>query len=176
MSDQQTVVNVNLTAPAGTGGPVAPQSAKSLGVAILLWWVLGLFGGHRFYLERPHAKTMLILGISGIVLSLVAIGVLALAVVGVWWFIDVFSLSKWIKEGVAAPIPGTDGPKDLQTALLEEAEGRNGRLTVTQAVKATGKPFKEVEETLQGMVSSGYVDVDNDPNSGVVVYVFGEMK
>lgn len=170
MSDQQTVVNVNLTAPTGTVGPVAVQSPKSFGVALLLWWFLGVFGAHRFYLERPHAKTMLILGVT----------VFGLAVTAVWCLIDVFQLSQWVRERNAAPagkaVAGTPEPKDLQTALLGEAERRNGRLTVTQAVKATGKPFKEVEETLQGMVSSGYVDVDNDPNSGVVVYVFGEMS
>lgn len=88
MSDEQTVVNVNLT--------VAAQPAKSLGMAILLWWFLGAFGGHRFYLERPHAKTMLILGVT----------VVGLAVTAVWCLIDIFRLSEWVRERNSAAVGG----------------------------------------------------------------------
>ena len=54
----------------------------------MFWWFLGLFGGHRFYLELPHAKTMLILGLT-------IVGLLATTV---WALVDVFSLSKWVRE------------------------------------------------------------------------------
>ena len=67
-------------------------------------------------------------------------------------------------------------PKDLQTLRLREAERLNGRLTVSQAVKATGRSFGDGEKCLREMVASGYVDVCNEPGSGVVVYVFEEMK
>ncbi|MCE2454844.1 MAG: TM2 domain-containing protein [Gemmatimonadetes bacterium] len=88
------------------------QPTKSIGVAILLWWFTGLFGGHRFYLEREHAKTMLALGIGGFVLlglgivgllPFLFVGAAVLAAVGVWELIDVFSLSRWVREsGTAA--------------------------------------------------------------------------
>ena len=41
---------------------------------------------------------------------------------------------------------------------------------------ASGKSFKEVEKCLSGMVDSGYVDVDNAPGTGVVTYVFAELR
>ncbi len=64
---------------------------------------------------------------------------------------------------------------DLMRALLEVAERRGGELTVTQGVMASGMDFDEVEECLRGMVDKGYVDVDNAPGSGVVVYRFSEL-
>jgi hypothetical protein len=64
---------------------------------------------------------------------------------------------------------------ELMQRLLEEAEERGGTLTVTQGVAATGLSFETVEETLGDMVASGYVDVDNHPESGVVLYRFTEL-
>ena len=54
MSDQQTVVNVNLTAPMATG--VLPVAPKSTGAAFVFWFFLGTFGAHRFYLNRPSRQ------------------------------------------------------------------------------------------------------------------------
>ena len=172
MSDQQTVVNVNLTAPMATG--VLPVAPKSTGAALVFWFFLGTFGAHRFYLNRPHAKTMLILSLF----------VIPILVTGPWALIDLFSISKWVQEhnavvlgGVPSAVPAgaPPQPQDLSTQLLSEAKQRGGRLSVTQGVMVTGKAFEDVEECLQGMLASGYVDVSNDPDSGVVVYVFGEM-
>lgn len=69
--------------------------------------------------------------------------------------------------------PSDEG--ELKRRLLEEAEERGGALTVTQGVAATGLSFETVEETLGDMVASGYVDVDNHPESGVVLYRFTEL-
>ena len=41
---------------------------------------------------------------------------------------------------------------------------------------ASGKSFEEVEKCLRGMVDQGYVDVDNAPGSGVIVYRFPELS
>lgn len=76
------------------------------------------------------------------------------------------------REGPPAP-PSDEG--ELMRRLLAEAEERGGTLTVTQGVAATGLSFDEVEETLGDMVSSGYVDVGNHPETGVVVYRFTEL-
>lgn len=70
------------------------------------------------------------------------------------------------------------GPPSRETImqrLLAEAESRGGTLTVTQGVAATGLSFSRVEEILHDMVASGYVDVDNAPDTGVVVYRFTEL-
>lgn len=69
--------------------------------------------------------------------------------------------------------PDSDGA--VMQRLLREAERRDGTLTVTQGVAATGLSFDRVEEVLREMVASGYVDVDNAPETGVVIYRFTEL-
>lgn len=59
--------------------------------------------------------------------------------------------------------------------LLKAAEARGGKLSVTQGVIATGLSFFEVESMLQEMLRTGYVEIGNHPETGVVVYDFKEM-
>ena len=181
---QQTIVNVTLAGGVG-GAPLVP--AKSLGAAIALWFVAGGFGAHRFYLGRPHAVTMLVLTLTGVVTAILIVGFFLLAAVGIWVIVDVFSLAAWVNESnarasgllpAAGPQPEAQAikpePAELMTLLLREAERHGNQLTVKQGVLATGRTFNEVAECLNGMVDSGYVDVDNAKGSGVVIYVFGE--
>jgi predicted transcriptional regulator len=63
----------------------------------------------------------------------------------------------------------------LMVQLLKAAEAKGGKLSVTQGVMATGISFAEVEALLKDMVKTGYVEVGNDPESGVVVYEFREL-
>lgn len=65
--------------------------------------------------------------------------------------------------------------QELRTQLLHEAHRGDGKLTVTQAVMASGEDWDIVESCLRDMVQAGYVDVDNEPESGVIVYVFPEL-
>ncbi|MGC9503906.1 protein kinase domain-containing protein [Baaleninema sp.] len=66
--------------------------------------------------------------------------------------------------------------KDQQTVkLIRAASVNGGQLSVTQAVMTTGMSFAETEQLLMELVRTGYVDVDNDPISGVVVYRFREL-
>lgn len=67
-------------------------------------------------------------------------------------------------------------PKEqLMVRLLKAAAAHGGKLSVTQGVMDTGAGFAQVEATLKEMVRSGYVEVDNHPGSGVVVYKFLEL-
>ena len=75
-------------------------------------------------------------------------------------------------EAVAPP---TARPKDLRTRLLRAAHRGDGRLTLTQAVMETEAGFDEVELALHALVTAGHIDVDNDPDSGVVLYLFPEL-
>ena len=63
----------------------------------------------------------------------------------------------------------------LMLALLRAAQRHGGRLSVTAGVIDTGVPFADVERLLKTMVHTGYVYMDNDPATGVVVYVFKEI-
>ena len=62
---------------------------RSTGVAYLIWFFLGMAGGHRFYLRRTaSAVTMLILFMASLALMVVAIGFLGLTILVVWALID----------------------------------------------------------------------------------------
>lgn len=65
--------------------------------------------------------------------------------------------------------------EQLMVKLIDAAEKNAGKLTVTQAVKATGLGFAEVEAALKEMLKSGYVGVDNDYHTGAVTYHFHEI-
>ena len=60
-------------------------------------------------------------------------------------------------------------------ALLRAAQRQGGRLSVSEGVIDTGVSFADVERLLKTMVNTGYVYMDNDPATGVIVYVFKEM-
>ncbi len=63
----------------------------------------------------------------------------------------------------------------LMVQLLRLAKLHGGQLTVTQAVMETGQSFEKIEAELKTMVKSGYADVTNRHDSGVVVYEFLEL-
>jgi TM2 domain-containing membrane protein YozV len=64
---------------------------KSVGVAYLLWFFLGWFGAHRFYLgETGTGVAMAIITVISFFLSFVGIGLLGLAVIGIWVLVDAF--------------------------------------------------------------------------------------
>lgn len=63
----------------------------------------------------------------------------------------------------------------LMVKLVKAAAARGGRLSVTQAVMDTGVNFAKVEATLKEMLKSGYVMVDNHPETGIVIYEFIEL-
>jgi TM2 domain-containing membrane protein YozV len=71
---------------------------KSAGVALFLCWVLGIFGGHRFYMGRPHGATMLIITLVSFPLCFVLIGFASLFAVWIWMVVDLFSVSRWARE------------------------------------------------------------------------------
>lgn len=75
---------------------------KSEGVALFLCWVVGIFGGHRFYLGRPHAVTMLVVTLVSFPLCFVVIGFAGLLATWIWMIVDLFSVTKWTKEYNAA--------------------------------------------------------------------------
>ncbi|MDJ0557473.1 MAG: NINE protein [Microcoleaceae cyanobacterium MO_207.B10] len=65
--------------------------------------------------------------------------------------------------------------QQLMMALLKAASVKGGQLSVTQGVMATGASFEEVQATFLEMLKTGYVSVDNHPDSGIVIYDFHEL-
>lgn len=162
---------------------------NSVGTAYVLWlgMLLGVSGLHRLY----NGKI-----VSGL------LWMFTLGLFGFGQFIDLFlipgmvedhNLKLRVRRGLlvpaneptqpviervvvreAAPAPEVTAQK-LTIQLLKAAAARGGRLTVTQGVLATEAGFAEVETALKELVRSGYVDVCNDPDSGVVTYDFREL-
>ncbi len=75
----------------------------------------------------------------------------------------------------AIPLPPKLEPNPLLMKLLQAAEARGGKLSVTQGVMATGASFAQVETALLHMVREGYVEITNNPETGVVTYEFKEL-
>jgi TM2 domain-containing membrane protein YozV len=65
---------------------------------------------------------------------------------------------------------------ELTVKLIKVAQTKGGKLSVTEGVMATGFDFSEIETALKKMVKTGYVDIDNDPDTGVVIYRFNELS
>src|SRR5512143_4153719 len=149
--------------------------------AYLLWcgWMIGLGGLHRIYLGR-YASGFLYLFTWGLF--------------GVGQLIDLFQMGRLVEDennrllisemggaqAIAAaahrgllPRRAPRNTEEFQVSLAQAAEQHGGRLTVTEAVAATGRSFKDVEKALNKMVVEGYIDVDNDEATGVLVYRFG---
>lgn len=62
---------------------------KNMVVAYILWYFLGMFGAHRFYMGRTGSA------IAQLVLTLTVFGSIATFV---WWIVDAFLLHDWVKE------------------------------------------------------------------------------
>ena len=158
-----------------------PDHHRSVLVAYLLWLFWGFFGAHKLYVGKPLVALLYFF---------------TWGLLGMGWLIDLFTLPgqvAWcnlvsyfnrLSAGgapVGASLPTHEVPRrprnseDLMLALLEHARRHGGVVSVTEGVMATGLSFKKVERALRDMLSSGYVDVQNDPETGVVRYVFHEL-
>jgi len=68
-------------------------------VAFLLWWFLGLFGGHRFYCNRAGSgAAMLIISLVSVPLCYVCVGFIGMLAIAIWWIVDAFCLPAWIEQ------------------------------------------------------------------------------
>lgn len=145
-----------------------PEAERSLVVAYGLWFVWGLLGAHRFYLGKP---------VTGFVFLLTG------GLMGLGWLYDLFTLRRQVRRfharqlgrRIAGGLSATAEGSQVMMRLLRLAQEQGGTLTVTEGVLGTGLPFHAVDAALRDMQASGYVDVRNHPETGVVQYVFPEL-
>lgn len=72
---------------------------KNLVLAYVLWFFLGTFGAHRFYLGKIKSGiTMLLLTVIGWLTAAILVGFVFLFVTGIWWVIDIYYTNKYVVE------------------------------------------------------------------------------
>jgi TM2 domain-containing membrane protein YozV len=163
------------------------------GMAFLLWLPCLFFvcGIHRFYLGRPLSGLLYLftLGLGGVgqIVDLLLLPGMVEEANAKQAAFQALAEKRMLRAAAAhgllalpaAPasvLVEADSPEKFRVKLVRAAGQYGGKLSVTQGVMATGKTFGEVEQALDDMVRSGYVDVTNDDHTGVVVYNFGQLQ
>lgn len=160
-----------------------PYSRK---FAYLLWlgWPFGFAGLHRFYLGKPLSGLLYFFtwGLFGIgqLIDLARMRTLVERENASYAALQALAAKRALRSGRAhpalPPAPVAASPAEgLDVRLTKAAAKFGGRLSVTQGVIETGASFAEVETALDAMAKSRFVGIDNDPNTGAVVYTFGEL-
>ncbi|OLP17647.1 hypothetical protein BST81_15090 [Leptolyngbya sp. 'hensonii'] len=158
------------------------EQENRLTLSYILWLggFVGLAGLHRFY-NGKIGTGLLWLCTGGLF--------------GIGQFVDLFlvpnmteehRLKLMLKYGVSpigvpltrpivAAAVAQPSQQQQMVKLLQAARHHGGCLSVTQGVLATELSFTEVQALLNTMLKAGYAQVDNDPETGVVIYRFHEL-
>jgi len=177
---QSINVNISLEREAAHG------YREEIGYGLWCLCVFGVCGGHRFYVGKPCTGilwffTLELLGIGQLLDLLMMKRLVRSANLERGYVMHprqaaALQTHQVTQEVVPpSPRPFPHKPEDLRQTLLRVASANGGELTVTQAVMETGESFEKVEKTLKAMVVKGYVEIDNAPHSGVVIYRFPEL-
>ncbi len=111
-----------------------------------------------------------------------------LGLMGIGQIVDLFMIPGMVEDannrllvasmGQAALAGGGSSMKRLprtteefQVALVQAATRHGGKLSVAEAVAATGRGFKEVDKQLKEMAIAGYIEADSD-EMGQLFYKF----
>ncbi len=146
---------------------------KDKTIAYLLWAgaLLGLAGLQRIYVGK-YGTGFLYLFTWGLF--------------GIGQFIDLFTIPDMVEDannrlivhqmaglapgGARAMLPGGHVPRnteEFQVALVQAAGSKGGKLSVAEAVAATGRGFKDVERELNKMAVDGFIEPDSDDNGNL---------
>lgn len=180
------------------------QSEKSLLLTYVLWLFGGFFGLHKWYLGRPLMGLVYLFTFGGgfgigwlidfftlprqvqVANLLEHYRADSLAITLRREFDAVHQQINVLLGKQPPPLPTSPSPwprpeqaaindDALMVQLLQAAQKHGGRLSVTTGVIETGVSFTDVERVLKTMLQSGYVYIDNDLTTGVIVYVFKEL-
>lgn len=94
---------------------------KSTGLAYVLWFFLGGFGGHRFYLGRTgSAVAMLLMSIFGWMTVWFGLGLLLLLPLGIWLLVDLFLIPGMIEQHNSALMARLNAGSRSMTASADD--------------------------------------------------------
>lgn len=134
---------------------------KSKGVAYLLWFLLGVFGAHRFYIEKIG---------TGIIWLLTG------GLFGIGWVIDLFTLSHQVdvfnalhaniaagnnQQSVVVNVNAPSGTQAVPTAQISpekqvlQLANTNSVLTIREIVSKTSLEIEEAEAVMKKLVEKG---------------------
>jgi TM2 domain-containing membrane protein YozV len=72
------------------------DTTNNIFLAYVIWFLLGYFGAHRFYLgKKTSAIVMLVCGILSILLAIL---VIPFIVMWVWWLVDAFLIPSMVRK------------------------------------------------------------------------------
>jgi len=150
---------------------------KDKTVAYLLWAasLLGVCGLQRIYVGKYGTGFLYLF---------------TLGLCGIGQFVDLFTIPTMVDDAnnrllvhqmaglLPGPgplaLPGARAPRsteEFQVALVQAAGRNRGKLSVAEAVAATGRGFKEVERQLNQMAVNGYIEPESD-DAGSLYYRF----
>lgn len=174
-------VNSNVNLPTLPEVDVEPRYSTGLGYGLWCACLAGACGIHRFYLGKTGTGLLWFFTIGlfgfGQIIDLIRMKSLVRdANIREGYIPHPRQLARaWARIAEGEPQPRRSAPLNLSQQLLRAAMENGGELTVSQGVLATGKSFEQIEKALNGMTDKGYVDVDNAPGSGVLVYRFPDL-
>ncbi len=143
---------------------------KELVVAYLLWFFLGFYGVHKFYLGRTGIGVFYLFTGGGFLIG---------------WFIDLFTLPRQVRKAnilfahqytqpvfkAKAEKPKPLSPKEKDKIVLLIAKEYNGRLTPLEVAASSDLSIDESEEILRRWSGKGYADIIVS-DSGTIFYEF----
>ncbi len=176
-SIQQLIVMVSQTMEQPQPMTVVPEDNRTMN-SYLFWllFFMGFGGIHRLYNGKIGTGLLWLFtgGLFGIgqIVDLILIPDMASE-----RRIRLLAKSGALRPGMTvgrsvASQPVTLSHEQQMVRLLEVARERGGKLTVPQAVMAMQLSFEEVEALLLDMHRKGYAAMDNDVETGVIVYEF----
>ncbi len=72
---------------------------KDMVLAYIIWFFLGTFGVHRLYIGKTISGILMaIFHICAWALTIVFVGFIGLAIIGVIWLIDALFLAGWVED------------------------------------------------------------------------------
>lgn len=122
--------------------------------------MLALLGGGALLAGVASSVSFgIVMGIGPVVLSIIA-----------------FAISINLRAKAARQQANPTLDADTERRILDVAAANNGRVPVSLAARSLGMTLAEADRALTVLARNGYASIENDPETGAILYVFPEMQ